>query len=380
MLSTNYYSDKAIFNLEKEKIFLKNWVFFGLINEFTNKNNIIKKKVFGVDVIITKNKNLFKAFLNICPHRFNKILDTDSTLHSENQIRCKYHGWCFNLDGSIKKIPLKDQLYQKNFEKLSLNRINIKIVGNFIFLNFSKRKENIEAQFSKKILKFLFDISKKINEFEIIELKRNFNWKLIIENLRDPLHPLFLHPTSLLKNIKFSTPGIPKWLPIFFLRKKYISYGGPDTEINNPSYENLFIDRWSAKNKYHNYHLFPNLHIACPDNGCTFLIENFIPISSNKTLIQIYYVYTKHRMDNKTFEEFKSKQFSSSMKVYNEDFNLIEKIQNNLDSNIYLHPHNGKYERMILRFHGFYLRKIGIFKYYKNKINLLLSNILNINR
>ena len=62
MLSTNYYSDKAIFNLEKEKIFLKNWVFFGLINEFTNKNNIIKKKVFGVDVIITKNKNLFNAF------------------------------------------------------------------------------------------------------------------------------------------------------------------------------------------------------------------------------------------------------------------------------------------------------------------------------
>lgn len=362
MLNSSYYIKSKIFNIEKNKIFYKNWIFLALTNEFKNEDSAIVKSIFNQEIIITKKNNFFKAFLNICPHRFNKILEKDKSFSSK-KFRCSYHGWCFNLDGNLEKIPFNKKLYGLDEKKINLFSINIKVIGNFIFVNFLNNQKKFNGQFSKKLIKEIEDISKKISDFSFFSTERKFNWKLIMENLRDPLHPLFLHPKTLLKTVKFSTPGIPKWLPVFLLPMRFASFGGPDSSITSPDYQKYFVSKWNAGNKYHNYHLFPNLHIACPDNGCTFIIENYIPIDENNTKINIFFLFTKHSMKNDQFELFKKKLLNDALIVYEEDFLMLENIQKNLNRNLDLFPTNGKYERLILRFHGIYIRLMGVFAY-----------------
>ena len=362
MLNSSYYKKNKIFNIEKNKIFYKNWIFLALTNEFKNDDSAIVKSIFNQEIIITKKNNFFKAFLNICPHRFNKILEKDKSFSSK-KFRCSYHGWCFNLDGNLEKIPFNKKLYGLDEKKINLFSINVKVIGNFIFANFSNNQKKVNSQFSKKLIKDIENISKKITDFNFFSIKRKFNWKLIMENLRDPLHPIFLHSKTLLKTVKFSLPGIPKLLPVLFLPTRFASFGGPDTSIVNLDYEKYFTSKWNAGNKYHNYHLFPNLHIACPDNGCTFIVENYVPIDENNTQINIFFLYTKHSMNKEEFKIFKKKLFNDAISVYEEDFSMLENIQTNFKENLNIFPINGKYERLILRFHGIYIRMMGFGRY-----------------
>ena len=327
----------------------------------------------GTEVIVAKENDNLYCYLNVCPHRFSPLIDEAINICSKKTLTCKYHGWTFNLDGSVKKIPFNSKLYNKNLKNLSLKRISIDCIGKFIFINFNNSKKKISNQFSKNIINNLKNISDHITDYSLISQNKKFNWKLIIENLRDPLHPLFLHSKTLLKSVNCEIPSVPRWLPVFFLPMKYISFGGPDSKIKKANYENNFTYRWDAKNRYHNYHLFPNFHLACADNGCTFVLENYVPLDEEVTKIEIFYLYTKHNMDKESFIDFKEKLFKTSMEVYIEDFNILENIQKNISESQSMLPGNGKYERLILRFHGVYIRAIGLTKYLIERTKIFFS-------
>lgn len=353
MLSSNYYSCEKIFNQEKKNIFFKYWIFAGFTFEFT-KNKIVKKNILGIDLVFTFDGKSHHVFLNQCPHRFAELIAEEQC--DRNLITCPYHGWSFKLNGDVNNIPFNQELYKLNPNNIGLHSIALNIVGKFMFINFTKRPISITKQFSNKIIDELISISNHIEESHTEVKQRHFNWKLIIDNLRDPLHPLFVHKKTLMQSVKSGLPGIPKWIPTFLLNIKSLSFGGLDVEIRKPDYAKLFKDPWSCNNRYYNLHLFPNVHIASADNGSTFVVEFFEPISANQTKININYLLTKHNLGNNKLIQLIARLKKSSNLVYEEDFSLLEKIQSKMNNNLIIMPSNGIYERMIKRFHAVYRR------------------------
>ena len=78
-------------------------------------------------------------------------------------------------------------------------------------------------------------------------------------------------------------------------------------------------------------------------------------------------------MDKETFIDFKERLFKTSMEVYIEDFNILENIQKNISESLSMLPGNGKYERLILRFHGVYIRTLGLTKYLIERTKIFFS-------
>ena len=173
-----------------------------------------------------------------------------------------------------------------------------------------------------------------------------------------------MHKKTLLRAIECGLPGIAKNIPRLFLRLKDASFGGPDVNLLEPFFlKDKFKNPWPCENRYYNYLLFPNLHIALPDGGYTFVLENFLPISQDETKVEIYFVTTKSLLSQKEQGEFFKSLEMNAMKVYEEDFKVLEDIQLAINQRKVFQSHHGKYENLLQRFHKIYLNRLSGFSF-----------------
>jgi phenylpropionate dioxygenase-like ring-hydroxylating dioxygenase large terminal subunit len=345
-MNSSRYSSFKFFEKEKKYTFNEKWIFVGLTLEF-DKNSCIVKEIFDQSILLIKDGSQYYAFRNICPHRHNRLVSKNVSI---DRIRCSYHGWSFNLQGKCIDQPLQST----KIGKCNLTKLRISVIGKLIFINLQDNHLSINDQFDRKLLSQITNLSSYMTDMHKISIQRKFNWKLMQDNLRDSLHPFFLHQRTLLKSIKFQLPGVAKNFPQSILLLKHASYGGPDAPLNNykNDAETKFVNKWPCQNRYYNYMIYPNLHIACPNNGESFIIENYIPISASKTNVEIYYVLTKNIFSSSEKSDYFSNAVEQSSKVYDEDFRVLEKIQssyngvkNNFKCNLTTFDH------MIKRFH-----------------------------
>lgn len=360
MLPTYYYHDQKIFDQEIKKIFQSQWIFFGLVQEFEGVDSYVRKTLCGNNIFLLKNQEGYVGFLNRCPHRFYPIATEDAGI---SKLVCAYHYWAFENDGSLKGIPYEAQCYQfteQEKARIHLTAIAVEQVGSLLFVNFSKHPKPIKDQFPHQLLFDITSLSNHFTDFKKIIFRKKFNWKLIQENLRDGLHPAFLHQKTLLNAIEFALPAIPKDVPIQLLRTKDLSYGGPDVRLTYDfELKDVFKDPWPCEHRYYNYHLFPGMHIAAPDGGYTFVLENFIPLGSGETEIEVFFALTKNELAVEQVQMLFDRLIVNATGVYEEDFQALENIQKVIDGLIAA-PKNGVYERLIARFHKGYLKRMGI--------------------
>ena len=367
MLSTHFYQDQKIFEQERKKIFSSLWIFFSLVQEFgasdaNSDGAYVRKKIAGQDIFIRKTGDQYVGFINRCPHRFHPIVQAE---WGKAPLVCPYHFWAFENDGKLKGIPYEKECYQFSQEKketIALTRVAVKRMGSLLFVNLSKKPIAFEKQFSGFYLDRVRELSIHFEHYRKISLNRRFNWKFIQENLRDGLHPAFLHKNTLLNGIAFGPPAIPKDVPLPLLRLKDASFGGPDVALTRAfDQKEFFTDPWVCEERYYNYHLFPGLHIAAADGGYSFVLENYLPVSPEQTQIEIYFVLTPNALDFEQENALFDQLIANALAVYEEDFAALEAIQGSLSTRqgSQVFPINGVYERLITRFQKVYLKMLG---------------------
>lgn len=94
------------FELERERIYKKTWLNIGRVEQILNPGDYFVKDlpVCGTSVIVTRGKDgAVNALHNMCSHRGNKVVwDHAGTCQN---FTCKFHGWSYGLDGSLKFVP-----------------------------------------------------------------------------------------------------------------------------------------------------------------------------------------------------------------------------------------------------------------------------------
>ena len=98
------YLNTELFVLEYEALFLKRWQFVGHVNDVTDVGDYITADIGRDNVVVLRGKDQeLRAFLNVCRHRASRVLEGAGTCRGV--IRCPYHGWTFNGDGSCVRLP-----------------------------------------------------------------------------------------------------------------------------------------------------------------------------------------------------------------------------------------------------------------------------------
>jgi phenylpropionate dioxygenase-like ring-hydroxylating dioxygenase large terminal subunit len=353
------YIDQVWFEKERKLFFEPLWQFATLKTLFKEENSYVAFDVLGREVVIQAINGTLQAFENICLHRQNRLQEKGI---GNRPLVCQYHGWTYGENGYVSHIPFQHEYYQIKKEEidcLKLKQYPLKILGNLIFINISNKPIDFDLQFSTILQSNISELSQSFDdEVLVANLPIKANWKLAYENLRDSLHPRFLHQTSLSKYVKFESNLNTEWVENaknfismeqsqedFIMALQDFSSGGLNEPLITPREFtwHQYVNRFGMDDWYLNWLIFPNLHISSGSGGYSFIIEHHKPMSSRETDLSLYIFTAKKKRKYKYSPAVLYAHLEGALKTLKEDFQIVENIQSSLryDS---AHSINGNFE------------------------------------
>jgi Rieske 2Fe-2S family protein len=99
------FYDPRVFDLERERIFYRNWVCMGLEEELPNVGDFLVRDVLGESILIVRGRDArVRAFYNVCRHRGSRLRSQEAG-NLPGVVQCPYHAWTYSLRGELVGTP-----------------------------------------------------------------------------------------------------------------------------------------------------------------------------------------------------------------------------------------------------------------------------------
>ncbi|WP_408960593.1 aromatic ring-hydroxylating oxygenase subunit alpha [Natrinema sp. 74] len=346
-LPARYFTDDDVFEMEKEKVFGQYWVYAGHANSISDPGQFFTRTLGDRQLIVVRGHDGdIKAFDNVCAHRGSKMVeDTPMTDPDEgNRIRCPYHLWTYDLDGTLQSTPKSfeeaslnpdledDKVQEFDCESNGLNDVHVDTIGPLVFVNLSEDPMPLaeQAGVMKDRLEAL-----PLEEYELatrIVSEVECNWKVFASNYSECDHCQANHQD---------------WI-------KGISLNDSELEVNDYHWVLHYTHAEDVEDemRIHDEHeaqfhyLWPNFTVnmyGTADGYGTYYID---PIDTDRfQLIADYYF-----RDSDLSEE--EREFvRTSRQLQEEDFELVERQWEGLRTGALAQAQLGPNEHTVHRFH-----------------------------
>ena len=199
------YTDPAIFELEMQRIWGRAWVYVGHESQVRNPGDYFATQIGTQPVVMTRHKDgRIHVLYNRCAHKGAQVVG-DSCGHAQ-QLRCCYHGWVYDTDGTLLHIPRGEAYEGTGFGKGNplANMQRVACVDDYrglVFARLSPDGPDLETWLSGAAASIdnLIDRSPE-GRIEIaggcFRYLHDSNWKMFVENLNDAGHPMVVHQSS----------------------------------------------------------------------------------------------------------------------------------------------------------------------------------------
>ena len=135
-LSVDRYVDPDFFAREIEKMWPNVWQFAARDEEMPEPGDSVVYDNAGRSYILVRQPDgEVRAFHNVCLHRGRRLREKPGHL---SQIRCPYHAFSWNTDGSLKQIPCAWDFPHLESKDMSLPEAQVGRWGGYIFVKESE--------------------------------------------------------------------------------------------------------------------------------------------------------------------------------------------------------------------------------------------------
>ncbi len=196
------YQDEANYRRELERLFEgPTWNFVCLEADIPEKGDYRTNVVGAMPVIVVRDVNgAINCFENRCAHR-GALIAFDDGGKVENQFKCIYHAWSYDLCGNLRGIAFEKGIngvggMPKDFQRdrYGPRKLRTTTLGGMVFATLSDETPPIEQYLGAEILgrvkRVLNRPIKVMGRF--VQVLPN-NWKLYVENVKDTYHASLLH-------------------------------------------------------------------------------------------------------------------------------------------------------------------------------------------
>jgi phenylpropionate dioxygenase-like ring-hydroxylating dioxygenase large terminal subunit len=130
------YRSDALFELERDEVFLNHWQLAGHENDLPAPGDWISFDIFNERAVVMRGRDgVVRAFHNLCRHRGARVVDGLSG-HCKGAIVCPFHGWVYNLDGTLRGAARPESFGEMDRTAFGLKTVEMEIWHGFIFLRF----------------------------------------------------------------------------------------------------------------------------------------------------------------------------------------------------------------------------------------------------
>jgi carnitine monooxygenase subunit len=130
------YRSEALLELEKENVFLNHWQIVGHVNDIIAPGDWLTFDLLGERAVIMRGTDgVIRAFHNLCRHRGARVVEGE-TGHCRGSIVCPFHGWVYNLDGTLRGPAQPKTFNTLDRAQFGLKPIELEIFHGFIFIRF----------------------------------------------------------------------------------------------------------------------------------------------------------------------------------------------------------------------------------------------------
>lgn len=314
-----YYSKQEA-DLEWEHMWTKSWCFAGVTHDLQKVGDYFKYDLGPESFIVVRSApDRIQAFHNVCPHRGNHLVYNEAGhIAKGNSFYCNFHGWRFNIDGSLKEIKDEHIFRRETICDLhSLKEVRCEVWNTLVFINMDPRAMPLEQYLDvipEHLKNYPFD---KMPVYSEMRGEIAANWKVGMEAFlefyhSDDTHPQVLPISGTLKTqYDLYANGMSRMIIPFGyagdraedpdevtegLKGFLAFFGGNNDEYRNikgSEYRKAFADtmrKWGKRNGHQamfdklsdgqltddwNYHLFPTITLNVFSFGV--LIQSWTP-------------------------------------------------------------------------------------------------------
>lgn len=193
---TDFYTKENFYEAAKEKIFAPSWQFIGNAGRMKDPGDaypfMLLENYLDEPLLLTKDKqHQLHCLSNVCTHRGNLMVYEPCKL---NQLKCRYHGRLFSLDGKFISMPEFKEVENFPTKDDDLHELPLFKWGELLFTGLNEQYQPQD---------FLGEMMQRIEWFPVNELKfqpelsKDYyveaNWALYCENYLEGFHIPFVH-------------------------------------------------------------------------------------------------------------------------------------------------------------------------------------------
>jgi choline monooxygenase len=189
-----WYHDRDIYALECHRVFGGSWQMVGRVDQLTGPGAFVTAEVAGEPIVVVRDEQgTLRAFHNVCRHRAAQVINLAQGHVSK--LRCRYHGWTYDLQGRLRGTPEWDGVEDFCKEDQGLVPLLVAGCGPFVFVHQGAPRQSLLdflAPFPERTANLSLDTMRFAGrrDYEIA-----CNWKVFVDNYQDGgYHVNTVHP------------------------------------------------------------------------------------------------------------------------------------------------------------------------------------------
>ena len=319
-ISTDIYTSAEAYEKFKEQIFACSWQFIGNTDLVKEKGTchpfILLEGYLNEPLLLTKAEDeKIHCLSNVCTHRGNLLIYEPC---KTKNLRCKYHGRLFNLDGKFKSMPEFKEVENFPTEDDNLQQLPLFRWSKLLFTTLNKKYE--PEVFFKDMMKRVAFLP--LHEFNFRpdlskEYFVNANWALYCENYLEGFHIPFVH-SELSATIDFSDYTTELFFPFSSVQIGVSKTGESYFDLPQSSPE------YGKKVAAYYFWVFPNMMF----NPWGLSVNLVQPLAVNRTKVSfLTYIWKEGLRDAGAGGDLD--------KVEREDEEIVQQVQKGIHSRYY---------------------------------------------
>ncbi|PQM26325.1 hypothetical protein CVO77_14795 [Sphingopyxis lindanitolerans] len=192
-ISRHRFTSRDMLSDEFEKMFSKVWLLVCPIADVAKPGDAFPIMIGKEPVVVVHGDDgQIRAFYNVCQHRGRQIVTERRNIRS---LYCWFHGFEWNLDGSLRNIPDKESFQGYTDEKdVALPPIRCAVWQKLVWINLDPGAESLEdflGEAGRQLAQYGLDTYNFVGE-QIIEW--DCNWKIAADAFQEGYHGPVTHP------------------------------------------------------------------------------------------------------------------------------------------------------------------------------------------